>query len=275
MARWWNLSRDSRRYDMRLQGKVALITGAGGGLGQAVAEACAREGAGLVAWGRDQGKLAALSARLKKEGASVHTAAFDLRSCAAIDEHVKQALERSEKIDILVNCAGMPFVGKLADATEEGFNDVFAVNIRAPYFITRKVVAHMIEKGIKGVILNVASVTGKSGASMASIYSASKAALIAMTQALSRELAPHGIRVNALCPGAMNTDMFHRDTLDVMAKSYNTTHDQLLKGMIGMIPLKRILEPREVAEYIIFLVSDLGAGITGQAPNIDCGLELH
>jgi NAD(P)-dependent dehydrogenase (short-subunit alcohol dehydrogenase family) len=260
---------------MKLEGRVALITGGSGGLGRAVAMIFAREGARLIAWGRDSARLEALEEELKKLGAVVEISSVELRSVAAIDENFDRARERCEKIDILVNCAGMPFIGKIGDATEENFDDVLGVNFKGPYFLTRRVVGHMIEKAIKGSILNVASVTGKTGASMASLYSASKAALIAMTQALSREVAPHGIRVNAICPGAMNTEMFHRDTLMAMSKKLNIAPEQLLKGTLSAVPLKRILDPMEVAEYIAFLVSDMGAGITGQAPNIDGGYELH
>jgi 3-oxoacyl-[acyl-carrier protein] reductase len=260
---------------MLLEGKTALVTGGSRGLGRAVAYRFAEEGARLVLWARGLDKLEEVREELGRKGAVVEIATVDLSSVKAIRDELERLYSHTEAIDILVNAAGVPLISELARTKEEEYDRVFNVNTKGLFFLTQGIVQRMLEKKIKGSIVNVSSVTAKTGGALVSVYAASKAAVISFTQAFSKELAPHGIRVNAICPGAMDTEMFHKDSLEAMAERFKTSYDQMLKSCVSSIPLRRILDPHEVADFITYIVSDRGAGMTGQAFNISCGLEVH
>jgi len=260
---------------MLLEGKTALITGASRGLGKAVAEKFALEGARVVLWARSTDMLEKLHRELSGNRAEVQIATVDLSSVSAIKGEFQKLFGGTDVIDILVNAAGVPLISELVKTTEEEYERVFGINTRALFFVTQGVVQRMLEKKVRGSIVNISSVTAKTGGALVSVYGASKAAVISLSQAFSKELAPHGIRVNAICPGAIDTEMLHRDSLGVMEERFNTTYEQMLKSCVSMIPLRRILDPREVAEFITFIVSEKGAGMTGQSFNISCGLEVH
>lgn len=260
---------------MLLKDKVALVTGASRGLGNAVAKRFSEEGAKVLLWSRDRERLESTRDEIMGKGGEAFLQCVDLSSVAQIREGFCEAVKKYPTIDIVVNCAGLPLLSKFLETTEEQFDSVFALNTRGAYFFTQAAAKHMVDNTIKGSIINISSISAKTPSALLSVYSASKSAVITMTQALAKELAPNGIRVNAICPGAMDTEMFHRDSLGAAAEMHNTTYERMLKGMLSMIPLKRILDPLEVADFIAFLVSDKATGITGQSFNICCGMEVH
>lgn len=262
---------------MLLKGKSALITGASRGLGRAVAERFCEEGATeLALWARDMTRLEEVRSELEKKGCKIWTASVDLGNVEMIDKAFNSFLaESGGPPDILVNCAAQPTLDDLVNVKVEDFDTTFAVNVKGAFFVTKAVVKALIDKKKEGSIVHLSSVSGKTGAAYGSVYSASKAAVIAMVQALSKELAPFNIRINAVCPGAMDTDMLHKGSIDVMAKRFNSTHDAMLKGIISTIPQKRILDPGEVADFIAFLASDRAKAMTGQSINIASGMEVH
>ncbi|MDQ7824692.1 MAG: SDR family NAD(P)-dependent oxidoreductase [Candidatus Eremiobacteraeota bacterium] len=258
-----------------LEGKVALVTGAGRGLGRAVASKLSSCGARLVIWSLDPGRLESLSGELKAAGGEVFAESVDISEAARVSQAMDRALEAMGSLDILVNCAAVSLISDFLETTPEQFDHVFSVNIRGAFFVTQAAARAMVARKTKGSIVNISSVSGKTGASLGSVYSASKASLIVLTQALAKELASHGIRVNAVCPGAMDTDMFQKGTVAILAKRFNTAPENIIKSVVNSIPQRRIIDPGEVAEVIAFLVSDGAGAVTGQSINVDCGFEVH
>jgi NAD(P)-dependent dehydrogenase (short-subunit alcohol dehydrogenase family) len=260
---------------MLFNDKVALITGGSRGLGKAVAHKFAEGGARLILWARSQEKLDLVQQELQAKGAEVITRSVDLGDTAHMRECLEQAVSKWGKIDICINAAALPLISSFLNTTEEQYDRLFTVNTKGAFFLAQGVAKHMIEQKTGGAIIFISSVSGKTGPALGSVYSATKASLISFTQALSRELAPHTIRVNTVCPGAMDTDMLHRDTIAKVAELHGREPEKMLNALVNSIPIKRLLDPLEVAELIAFLASEKAGGITGQSINICGGTEFH
>ena len=257
----------------RFTGKTALITGGSSGIGRAAALMLAVDGADVIITGRDESRLKETLVLIEERGRSADYYICDLSSPDNIDEVVHEILEKADGIDFLVNCAGTPLLKKFSETTPQEWNYVFGVNCTSVFLLSRFIVRDMIEKKVPGKIVSVASTVGKSPQAYASAYSVSKAALIALTRSLSRELASYGITVNAVCPGAVNTPMLNSYTIPELAKFFKSSEEDVLKRIRGGNPLKKIAEPAEIAELIGFLLSPSADDITGQAINMDGGVE--
>ncbi len=251
--------------------KVAIITGASKGLGLSAAKAFLGEGAHVVVISRDKDLLE----QTWKNENNVLVIPGDVSSEERVKYIFEKILSVYGKVDILVNNASIALVKKMTDTTLEEWNRIFSVNITGTFLMTRETVNIMLKNNIKGKIINISSVSGDVGAPLATAYSASKAAVIGFSKSLAKEVASSGINVNTICPGAMDTDMFHKGTIGVLSKMFNSEEDILLKNTIKAIPLKRLLSPDEVAEMVLYLASDHSSGITGQTINIDCGFAIH
>jgi len=251
--------------------KVAIITGASKGLGLSAAKAFLGEGAHVVVISRDKDLLE----QTWKNENNVLVIPGDVSSEERVKYIFEKILSVYGKVDILVNNASIALVKKVTDTTLEEWNRIFSVNITGTFLMTRETVNIMLKNNIKGKIINISSVSGDVGAPLATAYSASKAAVIGFSKSLAKEVASSGINVNTICPGAMDTDMFHKGTIGVLSKMFNSEEDILLKNTIKAIPLKRLLSPDEVAEMVLYLASDHSSGITGQTINIDCGFAIH
>lgn len=260
---------------MVLKDKVAFITGGSRGLGRAVALLFAREGAKVAIAARERESLTE-TARLARElGAQVLPVSMDLQWERDVDDAFGATLDALGPVDILVNAAGTALIKKLAETTIEEWRTVIETNLTGVFLTCRAAARQMLEYKLKGRIVNVSSTSGKTGSAMITAYSASKAAVIGFTQSLGKELAPHGIRANTVCPGAMDTEMLHRDTLGVLATMYGSTREALLKSTINAIPIKRIISPDEVAQVILLLARGDVDAFVGQAVNVSGGFELH
>jgi len=257
-----------------LDGKIAVVTGASRGLGLAVTKKLLKQGAKVVMVARTADALERACADLK-EDSNLLTVAGDVSSESTAEAVFERARERFGRVDILVNNAGLALLQSINDTTLDQWNQQFAVHVTGPFLMCRQAVKNMISDKIAGRIVNVSSITGETGASMACAYAASKAGLLGFTRALAKEVAPHGITVNSICPGAMDTDMFQKDTIDVIARRFNTDRETLFKRTLAMIPLKRLLDPSEVAELVVFLCQGTAGGITGQTYSITCGFDIH
>ncbi len=235
----------------RLEGKVCLITGAAGGIGSAIVEAFAAEGAALAIADVDRSdKLPRAAARLATAGHRATAFWVDVTDEASVQSLVASTCEQFGGIDVLVNCAGITHRGRFADLTTADWDRVMSVNLRGTFLVTRHVVPIMLDAK-SGRIINVASQLGQIGAAFLAPYSASKAGVIGFTKALARELAPD-ISVNAIAPGPILTDMIRdRDS-------------GWFKQMQSQLPLGRIGTPEEVAPTAVFLASSEGALYTGQ-----------
>jgi len=240
-----------------LEGKTALVTGAGRGIGAAAAVLLAEAGARVVVHYHSSRDAAEATAReCERRGGSAMTAAADLRSPAEI-ERLKAALDEAGIApDILVNNAGVSHYGLFTDVTERDWDDVVGVNLKGMFRLTQLLAPAMVRRR-HGRIINVSSVWGIAGASCEALYSLTKGGVNAFTKALAKELAPSGVTVNAVAPGAVETDMM-RDF-----------SEEELAALRAEIPMGRLARPEEIASLILFLALPEAGYITGQiiSPN--------
>ena len=233
---------------MKLVGKIALVTGAGQGMGRAIARRFAEEGATVVALDLNlDNALATLDGIGEPSGAM----ALNVADSKAVAETFASIVQRFGRIDILVNNAGIGSVDSFADISDETWARVTGVNLDGAFYCAREAVRAMQKAAAPGVIVNVASTAAVSGDGPAH-YVASKAALIGLTRSMAKELAPQGIRVNTLVPGPTNTPM-----MQGIPKEWS---EAIIKG----VPLGRMAEPEDIARAALFLASDDSGFLTGQ-----------
>ena len=243
---------------MRLQGKTAIITGAGSGIGEASAKMFAAEGARLVIVDSDQEGGRRVAREVGDSGFFVRA---DVSQAGDVEAMTRTAVERFGRIDILFNNAGVSSVGAVHEVSEQEWDRVMAVNIKGIYLACKYVVPVMMEQK-SGCILNMASGAAIMGLAQRAVYSASKGAVIAATKSAAKELASRNIRVNAIAPGYIETDMSRATPPE--------THRQRLAS----IPSGRIGTPDDVADTALFLASDLSRYVTGQVIGVDGGMVI-
>ncbi|MGE5189098.1 MAG: 3-oxoacyl-[acyl-carrier-protein] reductase [Gemmatimonadota bacterium] len=247
---------------MRLDGRVALITGAARGIGKAIAERLAADGA-AVAIGDVANEAAAREtlAGIERAGGRGMVTMFDVGDAAQVDAAVAAVLGALGRIDILVNNAGITRDNLLMRMSEEEFDAVIRTNLKGTFLLTKAVSRHMVKQR-SGRIINMSSVVGMMGNAGQANYSAAKAGIAAFTKSTARELGSRGITVNAIAPGFIQTAM----TAGLP--------DAVQKAFLEQIPLKRFAAPEEVAELAAFLASDGAGYITGQVIGINGGLYM-
>ncbi|MEO8757373.1 MAG: SDR family NAD(P)-dependent oxidoreductase [Devosia sp.] len=247
-------------YD--LNGRVAIITGAGQGIGLTVAERMLDSGASVSIWDRDQTLLDGLEAKYGRTG-KVQTVSADIGKLDSVEAATKAVVNKFGKIDVLVNNAAI--VGPNANTWEyppQAFEDVVHIGLVGTFFVCRTVVPHMIEKGY-GRIVNLASVAGKEGNPGAPAYSATKAGVIALTKSLGKELAKHNIGVNCVTPAVAKTTM-------------SMSQDpEFLKMILSKIPRGRMLELSEAASMITWLASEENSFTTGAVFDLSGGRATY
>lgn len=245
---------------MKLQGKVAIVTGSTSGMGRATALLFAREGAKVVVTGRNEERAKAVVDQIKKEGGEGMYLLVDTARPEDVKILVDKTLEVYGTIDILYNNAGALSLTPLQDVSLEEWNRVFNINVTSALYATQLVAPIMKAKG-KGVILNTASVASFAGHHGFAAYIASKHAMAGLTKSMAWELGPE-IRVNAIAPGLINT---------AMVESCGGV--EALSGMIEGCPLKRHGNPEDIASVALFLVSDESSFLNGQIIKVDGGIE--
>jgi NAD(P)-dependent dehydrogenase (short-subunit alcohol dehydrogenase family) len=256
---------------MQLKDKIALVTGAGQGIGRATALACAREGAAVICADINGATAAETAAAVAAKGAKSHAITADLGNVAEIDRMVREAVAAFGRIDVLVNNAGVTRRAYIMDLDEGDWDRIHRVNAKGVFFCLQRVAREMIPRR-SGAIVNIASVAGKGirGTSNA-IYAASKGAVISMTFTAAQQLGQHNINVNAVCPGIVKTAMI-ADLVRTMAQKEGRPVEEIEKRMVEEVPLKRANEPEDIAEAVVFLASPAARNITGQTLNVDGGL---
>ncbi|MFK7890913.1 MAG: SDR family NAD(P)-dependent oxidoreductase [Granulosicoccus sp.] len=241
----------------RLDGRRALVTGASGGIGLGAAVALAEAGAHVVLAARSAAKLQDLSETMRQAGYGAEPLVLDVTDTAA----VRRQLGQRDAFDILINNAGVNRPGPMLKMSEEDFDTVMNVNVRAAYFVAQTVLAGMVEKGRGGVIINTSSQMGHVGGVDRTIYCASKFAIEGMTRALSIEAADYGIRVNTVCPTFIATPLTEKTLQD----------PQRVAWIKSKIKLGRIGEIEDVMGAFVFLSSDAASLITGTSILVDGG----
>ena len=248
----------------RLDGKVALVTGASRGIGRATAELLAREGASVVVnYSSSEESARRVVAKIVAGGGRAVPIQADVARRDAVDQMVSEARDRFGELDILVNNAGIFEGGSVIDMTEDQLDKVIAVNVKGIVHSVKAVVTDMLERK-QGKIVNVTSIAGLATAvADTTPYALSKAAVVSLTKRLAFELGPHGINVNGIAPGFVRTDM-----LD----SVGSTHDAArIESMCQRAVLGRLGHPREIASVVLFLASEEASFMTGQVLTVDGG----
>ena len=251
-----------------LKGKRAIVTGGATGIGFATASRLAEAGVKVAI--ADLDEVAAKAAAAKIGGLAGE---IDVRSRASVERSFTALTAALGGLDILCANAGVSTMNPVVDLTDAEWDFNFDVNIRGVFLTNQWAVRHFLKASIKGVIVNTASLAAKSGAPLLAHYSASKFAVLGFTQALAREVAAQGIRVNCVCPGLVKTGMQSREVA-WEAKLRNMTPQAVYDEYIAMTPMGRIGEADDVAKTVVFLASDLAGFVTGEALNVTGGVRM-
>lgn len=258
-------------YQIDLSGRVALVTGASSGLGTQFAKTLASAGAAVVLAGRNMERLKTLRAEIEGDGGDAHVVTLDVTDVDSIRSAVAHAETEMGTIDILVNNSGASTQQKLTDVTEDDFDLMFDINTRGAFFVAQEVGKRMLGRAqgsapgtfTGGRIVNIASMAGLKALSQIGIYSMSKAAVIHMTRAMALEWGKHGINVNAICPGYIETEMNHRQWLTDAGKR-----------LIDTLPRKRIGQPQDLDAVLMMLCANESHFINGAIIQADDGHAL-
>ena len=245
----------------RFDGRIALVTGASRGIGEAIAKRLASEGATVLAAARSADALGRVVGEIEAAGGKASALALDLADAASIETAVKQALSAHGEIHALVNNAGVTEDNLMLRMSREAWDRVLGTNLTGVFLLTQAVVKGMVRKRY-GRIVNVTSVVGLMGNAGQANYAASKAGLVGLTKSVARELASRNITCNAVAPGFIATAMTDRMTDEAKAK------------MTGQIPLERLGTPEDVAAAVAYLASEEAAYVTGTVVNVSGGLYM-
>ncbi|WP_396904456.1 acetoin reductase [Mycolicibacterium phlei] len=256
---------------MSLQGKVALVTGAGRGIGRGIALRLAQDGADIALVDVTADDIAAVAGEVTAIGSKATTFVADVSDRDAVFAAVEHAHSALGGFDIMVNNAGVALVGPVAEVTPDDAARVWGVNVNGVLWGIQAAAAKFIELSAPGRIINASSIAGHDGFAMLGVYSASKFAVRALTQAAAKEYASSGITVNAYCPGVVGTDMWveiDQRFAELTGAEIGATFEQF----VGGIALGRAETPEDVAAFVSYLAGPDAAYMTGQAPIIDGGL---
>ncbi|HEY7038714.1 MAG TPA: glucose 1-dehydrogenase [Methylomirabilota bacterium] len=254
-----------------LADRVAIVTGAGTGIGRATALALGRAGAQVAAVDVDGGSVKATADAIAALGVRSLALETDVGDLAAIDRMVGQVLAAFGQIDVLVNNAGVTRRAYIMDLTEQDWDRIMRVNAKGVFFCLQRVAREMIPRR-RGSIINIASIAGKGYAGTSNaIYAASKGSVISLTRTAAQQLARHDINVNAICPGVTVTALSEANVA-VRARDEGLSLEEMRQRRNALIPLGRANDPEDVAALAVFLASPGARNITGQSLNVDGGL---
>ena len=253
---------------MRLEDKVAIVTGSARGIGRAIALSLANEGASVVVADKEPGHETA--SMIRALGKPAFYTAVDVRDARSVEQLVSRTIQEFGKIDVLVNNAGVFIFATVVDMTEEQWNLTFDVNIKGIFLCCKAVAREMIARKIAGKIVNVSSSAALAGHVGYSAYCSSKRAVLAFSESLAKELGPFGINVNAICPGDTETDMLTDEVKEIAAQK-DISQDRARQGKLENIPLGRFATPEDIANVVVFLASDEARHVSGEFIKITGG----
>ncbi len=258
---------------MELNGQIAIVTGGGRGIGRAIALALAREGADIIIAELDQAGAKRTAEEVGALGRRSLATATDVTSPADLRAMVDRAKAEFGRIDILINNAGIYRAAATLDVTEDHWDAIMNINAKAVFFATQAVLPTMMAQK-SGAIVSLASMAGKIGSKTNLPYNASKAAVVSMTKSLALAHAGDGIRVNCVCPGFVETDMWTAVSRD-QGKLLGMTPEEFTRQRAASVPLGRMEKPEDVAHVVAFLAGPRSGYMTGQALSVDGGLVMH
>ena len=257
-----------------MDGKVAIVTGTSRGIGQELVRQFARSGAQVVFCARRPEPLRSLEAELEREGRSVKGIATDVTRPEEVASLVGKTLDRYGRIDVLVNNVGIAGPTKAIEDTELAeWNDTLAGNLTSTFLCLRAVVPVMKKIG-GGSVVNIGSATGKRPLAFRIGYAAAKMGIIGLTRTAAEELGPQNIRVNCICPGAVDGERLD-EIISGQANQRGVTAEQIKKAVTGQSPLRALVQAEDVARMALFLGSDLSQHMTGQDINVTAGIVMY
>lgn len=256
----------SSNHKPRFEGRTVIVTGAGQGIGESIAKRFADEAADVLVVGRTKELLDGTVAAIEKVGGSAWAKAADISSAEDVNDLVDAAMERWSQIDVLVNNAAVFDEPPFFDNDAETFRTTLDINVTGTFLMSQRVAREMA-KSKRGSIVHISSIDALGADGPYTAYTATKAAVVSLARTMALELSEHGIRINCVAPGFVNTDMVHKITpaniMEYMLKSFDR------------VPMKRLVEPEEVAAAVAFLASDEASAITGTNLVVDCGMTSN
>ncbi|CAG9622740.1 SDR family NAD(P)-dependent oxidoreductase [Sutcliffiella rhizosphaerae] len=250
--------------------KIAVITGAAQGLGFAIANELANDHFHVILLDRKKEQLKIATEQLLEQGHQASGIEIDLEHTEKIQDVLSQIAVEHGKIHVLVNNAGINIVKPFDEVTSDNWDKVMNINLKASFFMIQHAAPLMEDSGS---IINISSIASNSPRPLSVAYAASKAGMVSLTKTASIVLAPRRIRVNAICPGAMETELLEKMSLE-MGDLSGTSPEESLQNYLGAIPLGRISTPSDIAKSVAFLASDNANYITGQSLNVCGGLTV-
>lgn len=258
---------------MKLEGKVAIVTGGGGGIGRAIALRYAREGAAIVVAGPTEDKLTSVENEILANGGRALAVRTDVADEADVERMLASTLGEFNQVDILVNNAGIAGPTALVpNVSLEDWDRTFAVNLTGAFLCAKHVLPHLIEQR-SGCIINVTSIAGLQAYAYRSPYCASKWGMIGLTQTLAQEAGQYGITANAIAPGPVRGPRIER-VIRNRAEEMKLPYEEVVRQYVEPTALKRMVEEEDIAAMAVFLASDEGGNITGETLNISSGYRL-
>jgi len=258
---------------MRLNNKVAVITGGGGGIGAAMGRVFAQEGAAVAVTDVRIDAAQEVAAGIARMNGRARAWIFDVSDRGEVEQAADEIEERLGPIDIWVNNAGVSFILPFLDCGEDLWDETLRINLKGTFVGCQAAIRRMLPRR-RGVVLNMSSQSGKVGNSHYAAYCASKFGIIGLTQSLAIEFARDGIRVNALCPGVVMTRLWDQ-MLDDYGQKRNLKPEEVRPYLEQRIPMGRLCTPEDVARTAVFLASDDSDYLTGQAVNVSGGTVMH
>jgi len=257
----------------RFENKTVVLTGAGSGIGAAIAKSFAAEGANIAALDIAKDGIERVVAEIKEAGGRAIACVTDVTDKAMVSRAARAAVEAFGHLDVWVNCAGYSKIIPLLDCTEEYWDRTIDINLKGCFFCCQAAVEHMLGQG-HGAIVNISSESGKRGGAQYAAYCASKFGIIGMTQSIAQEFAKKGIRANCVCPGVVPTPMWDKQRADY-ARKRNIKPEEVMDYFCNKIPMGRLCSYEDLAGIIKFLASDESSYMTGQALNATGGSTMY
>lgn len=251
-----------------LQGKIVLVTGAAGGIGQAICARLIEEEMKVIACDLNEEGLHDVVGNLSEDGAEIYSLVLDITDSNAVNEAIDKVIKEHGTINVLVNNAGWDVAKPFLETDPDFWEKVISINLVGPLNLHRAVLPHMVKNG-GGKVVNIASDAGRVGSSGESVYSACKGGIIAFTKTIARECARQGVRANTVCPGPTDTALLRSFVGD------GEFGQKIYDGLKRAIPLKRLGQPDDIPGIIAFLSSDDANFITGQTISVSGGLTMH